>query len=398
MNGRSADRTGSAAGRTTLAQLARSLKVDVREVSRTARLVLGLAPAQARDRELVAATRAIDRLRDDDLPEGFDDFDRIVVDEVQDLTLLESAVVVELCRAVGRRHGRAPLLLMAGDAGQTVRPTAFDWGPLSDLLARRVGVPARFHLEEHLRCPSRIAEVVERSVLRVAPAPRATAPAAASRLRSAPAGAQTIRDRVYVPLYPLAESLVTNWWFLLHEVGNPVKNHDQAFKRRHALVSARDGYAFPTLHVTSSGSRMLLAWMPDSFLWTRLEYRGSDQTWIDTHEFRESCADLVDRVVRRLAAYGIEGTLLQEEWASIQTADRDERLFCKTAAALGWDPYALSDSQQAAVLRLEGVLTALQPGHATRLPLEHVRAACAPTPWAGDSPWQAGYALVWPRS
>ena len=113
--------------------------------------------------ELVAATRAIDRLREDDIPEGFDDFDRIVVDEVQDLTLLETAVVVELCRAIARRQGRAPWLLMAGDAGQTVRPTGFDWGPLSDLLARRVGAPARFHLEEHLRCPSRIAEVVERA-------------------------------------------------------------------------------------------------------------------------------------------------------------------------------------------------------------------------------------------
>ena len=116
--------------------------------------------------ELVAATRAIDQLRDDNLPEGFDDFDRIVVDEVQDLTLLETAVVTELCRAIARRRGRAPWLLMAGDAGQTVRPTGFDWGPLSDLLARRVGTPARFHLEEHLRCPSRIAEVVERASAR----------------------------------------------------------------------------------------------------------------------------------------------------------------------------------------------------------------------------------------
>ena len=113
--------------------------------------------------ELVAATRAIGRLRDDELPEGFDDFDRIVVDELQDLTLLETAVVVELCRAIGRRRGRAPWLLMAGDAGQTVRPTGFDWGPLNDLLARRVGAPARFQLDEHLRCPSRIAEVVERA-------------------------------------------------------------------------------------------------------------------------------------------------------------------------------------------------------------------------------------------
>ena len=113
--------------------------------------------------ELVAATRAIERLRGDEVPEGFEGFDRIVVDEVQDLTLLETAVVVELCRAIARARGRAPWLLMAGDAGQTVRPTGFEWGPLNDLLARRVRRPEEFHLEEHLRCPSRIAEVVERA-------------------------------------------------------------------------------------------------------------------------------------------------------------------------------------------------------------------------------------------
>ena len=113
--------------------------------------------------ELAAAARAIERLRDDAVPEGFDAFDRVVVDEVQDLTLVETAVVVELCRAIARRHGRAPWLLLAGDAGQTVRPTGFDWGPLNDLLARRVRAPVRFHLDEHLRCPSRIAEVIDRA-------------------------------------------------------------------------------------------------------------------------------------------------------------------------------------------------------------------------------------------
>ena len=112
--------------------------------------------------ELVAARRAIERLRDDRLPDGFDRFDRVVVDEIQDLTLVEAAVVAELCQAIGRKRGRPPWLLMAGDAGQTVRPTDFDWGPLSDLLSNRVGTPAKFHLEEHLRCPSRIARVVDR--------------------------------------------------------------------------------------------------------------------------------------------------------------------------------------------------------------------------------------------
>ena len=137
--------------------------------SKAARALLKVARALPPDAvrtvfpELAAAARAIERLRDDAVPAGFDAFDRIVVDEVQDLTLVETAAVVELCRAIARRRGLAPWLLLAGDAGQTVRPTGFDWGPLNDLLARRVRAPVRFHLEEHLRCPSRIADVIERA-------------------------------------------------------------------------------------------------------------------------------------------------------------------------------------------------------------------------------------------
>lgn len=138
---------------------------------KAAKALLKVAQRVARDHEraetvfpeLIAATRAVERLRGDDVPEGYDGFDRIVVDEVQDLTLLETAVVVELCRAVARSRGRAPWLLMAGDTGQTVRPTSFEWAPLKELLVRRVHPPQEFHLEEHLRCPSRIAGVLERA-------------------------------------------------------------------------------------------------------------------------------------------------------------------------------------------------------------------------------------------
>ena len=232
--------------------------------------------------------------------------------------------------------------------------------------------------------------------------------------------AQTVRDRVYLPLYPLAESLVSNWWFLLHEVGNPLKNDDDGFRRRHALVSARDGYAFPKLQVASSGARTLLAWSPESFRWAQLDYQGEAQIAVDTNAFRESCAELVDLVVRRLVSRGIEGTFLQEEWAAVQAADEDESRFCRTAAGLGWDPYALGDSERDAVARLEQVLdesileeaiavldaeylesettvitAALRPGNGTPLPLEHVRAVGARTTvQTGSSPWQSGHALA----
>ena len=113
--------------------------------------------------ELAAATAAIARLRDDELPEGFDKIDRGVDDDVQDLTVLETARVVELCLAITRQQGHAPWLLAAGDDAQTVRPSGFDWGPLNDLLAARLDALRLFHLEDNLRCPSRIAAVIERA-------------------------------------------------------------------------------------------------------------------------------------------------------------------------------------------------------------------------------------------
>ena len=235
--------------------------------------------------------------------------------------------------------------------------------------------------------------------------------------------ADTVRSHVYVPLYPLAESLVTNWWFLLHEIENPVKADDPAFRRRHALVSARDGYAFPNLQVMPSGGRMHLAWMADRLQWSQIEFLNEGQAWIDRDEFRNCCSDLVGRVVQRLASLGVEGTFLHEEWASIQAADHDEAMFCETAAGLGWDPYALDDAERASVIRLEEALNqdwfeeavavldaerldahvaaiaaVLEAGKSTSLSLDRLRSIGPPAgtgaEWLAGKPWDAGYALA----
>ena len=65
---------------------------------------------------------------------------------------------------------------------------------------------------------------------------------------------------------------------------------------------------------------------------------------MDSGEFRETCADLIDTVIRRLASLGVDETFLQEEWDAIQSTDEAEARFCETAAGLGWDPYALDDT------------------------------------------------------
>ena len=168
--------------------------------------------------------------------------------------------------------------------------------------------------------------------------------------------AKTVRDFVYVPLFPLAEWLASNWWFLAHEFENPVKEADPAFRRRHSLGANREGYAFPDLEVVSSGARTRLVWKRNLSPWTRIEFLAHGQIWMDRSEFQESCAGLVDQVIRRLASVGVEGTFLEEEWAAIQAADKEESEFCETTAGLGWDPYSLDDKGRELVLQLTEVL------------------------------------------
>ena len=170
------------------------------------------------------------------------------------------------------------------------------------------------------------------------------------------ARAKTVRDFVHVPLYPLAEWLATSWWFLTNEYGNPAKEGDPAFRRRHALRSGREGYAFPDLEIVSSGARTHLAWKRNLSPWSKVEFLEEGQIWTDSNEFQESCSDLVDQVIRRLLSLGVAGTFLEEEWTAIQAGDQGESEFCRTTAGLGWDPYDLDDEGRALVLRLAEVL------------------------------------------
>ena len=117
--------------------------------------------------ELALAWQAVEKLRHDTgsppnaNPELFD-YDCIAVDECQDLTPIEVWLIVEIASRA-RRKRRAPIpLLLAGDEAQTVRPTDFEWGWLSDLLHAQVGTPADYKLSANLRSPRRIAALVNR--------------------------------------------------------------------------------------------------------------------------------------------------------------------------------------------------------------------------------------------
>jgi hypothetical protein len=119
--------------------------------------------------ELALARRAVEQLRAHanggirpGVVSALLDFDCIAVDECQDLTPIEALLVVELASLTNHQR-RAPVpLLLAGDEAQTVRPTDFEWGWLSDLLHSQLGSPTEYKLSANLRSPHRIAELVNR--------------------------------------------------------------------------------------------------------------------------------------------------------------------------------------------------------------------------------------------
>ena len=213
----------------------------------------------------------------------------------------------------------------------------------------------------------------------------------------------------------------TNWWFLTHEFGNPAKEADPDFRRRHALGTSREGYAFPDLEVVPSGARTRLAWKRYRSPWTRVEFLDQGEIWVDSGAFRETCADLVDQVIRRLVSLDIDETFLQEEWSTIQSADEDESQFCETAAGLGWDPYALDDERRDEVLLLaerlgelcdeavpvldagdlragwSAIVSAVEETKLNGPPLKPLGSLCAEVgrnAEIGHNPWNVGYDLA----
>jgi hypothetical protein len=145
---RRADKIGAAAAQAAI-QAARLLAPEVRA------LLFG---------DLDRAHRIAATLADDgELPTPLAGVEAIFVDEIQDLTLVEQLVCALIARGRARGGTRQAALHVAGDEGQTVRATDFDWGELKDLIHELLGRPEEFELPGNVRSPSTITLVINNS-------------------------------------------------------------------------------------------------------------------------------------------------------------------------------------------------------------------------------------------
>lgn len=154
--------------------------------------------------------------------------------------------------------------------------------------------------------------------------------------------ANTTTCRLLLPLYPLAEWLVANWWSLLYEpktIGRNITEYD--YLSRHSFRHAGQGFAFPDLRVYPEGADARMEWRPRTTRHQNVDFLTSGTAEVSLAEITHAMADLIESVLTRLATRGVDSTDLMADWHASQHAPDSEKSFCQAVARLGLDPYDL---------------------------------------------------------
>ncbi len=161
---------------------------------------------------------------------------------------------------------------------------------------------------------------------------------------------KSVRTRIFLPLFPLAEWLADNWWFLQSEVDRPDTSISREFDRRHNLRWAREGFVLPSLRFVSLGHGVEAHWEAIAVPEAGISFLTSGKAILPATAFFQTLREFVYAVVTRLDDLGLPGTTLHEQWRAIEEVEPDEQEFCEAAARLGQDPYAVEAKLETAIV------------------------------------------------
>jgi hypothetical protein len=150
---------------------------------------------------------------------------------------------------------------------------------------------------------------------------------------------RSLREAVYMPLYPLAEGIAANWWAIQFEVNGGRTARHPSFDARHDLGRHLDGFALPRLCVAAEPPAVRLTWGRRARLGSPVDFLESGDRLLPKSEVMDELRRFVDSVCIRLSDRGVAGTWLQNEWEAIIGADDDETEYCRLVAAVGLHPY-----------------------------------------------------------
>ena len=159
-------------------------------------------------------------------------------------------------------------------------------------------------------------------------------------------------NEVIVPLFSVAEWLVTNWWHIWHEVGD-TGEQPPAFESRHNLAFAGDGFVLPSLTMTPASGRMLLEWNRYKPEHARIEFVDKGSQSVEREELDLEFRNLIDAVLERLHGHpetGLAADNLGRAWNAVNDLDAEELEFSRAAALFGIDPFDVRDSVADAIV------------------------------------------------
>ena len=151
---------------------------------------------------------------------------------------------------------------------------------------------------------------------------------------------RSCRNHVVTPLVHVAEWLVGNWWRIFHEIENE-RTPRTGFAEAHDLAFVGEGFLLPRMTIAPVPERMRLRWTRYRPSHSEIEFTEQGEAQIDRHDFEEAVQHIVEATLDRLAGVELSAQFLQRDWSAIQSADDDEREFCRAAALLGQDPFAV---------------------------------------------------------
>ena len=157
---------------------------------------------------------------------------------------------------------------------------------------------------------------------------------------------------VVVPLFSVAEWLVTNWWHIWHEVSD-TSQQPPDFECRHNLAFAGDGFVLPHLSVVRASGRVRLAWTRYKPEHARIEFVDEGQHDVDRDQLELEFRNLIDAVLERLHGdpeLSAAADNLALAWRAINDLDEDELAFSRAAALLGIDPFDVPEHVADAVV------------------------------------------------
>lgn len=178
--------------------------------------------------------------------------------------------------------------------------------------------------------------------------------------------AESERQTLYLPAFPLAEWLIASWWPLQNEANvadsvppagpNPLPAHRE-WLSRHCFRSADAGLLLPRLCLFNSGRGLCAHWAaddPDAYVHMPGSFVGADSINLDATEAESGLREFVAEVLSRVGDMADSRIVrARANWEAISRAGTDERAFCKAAGRMGLDPYASEDWPEGLVELLE---------------------------------------------